>query len=167
MKHWYAVQTKPRREDEAALNLRRQAFEAYLPRIKLSRRRKGKWTEIVEPLFPRYLFIHVDLEKTNIAPVRSTIGVTQLVRFGDHLQPIPDEVIYYLISKEDPDAGYHLKKEKTLEVGDLVEVMEGAFQGLVAIYQQASGEARAIVLLNCLGGQSRVTLSRNIIAAYG
>ena len=167
MKHWYAVQTKPRREGEAATNLRRQAFETYLPRIRLSKRRKGKWIDIIEPLFPRYLFIHVDLKTTNTAPIRSTFGVTQLVRFGDHLQPVPDEVIDYLKSKEDPDAGCHLQKEKTLKAGDMVEILEGPFQGLVGIYQQASGEARAIVLLNCLGGQNPVTLSRTAIAAYG
>lgn len=166
MKQWYAVQTKPRREAEAALNLRRQAFETYLPRIRLSKRRRGKWTEIIEPLFPRYLFIHVNLGNTDISPVRSTFGVAQMVRFGDRLQPVPNEVIHYLISKEDPDTGCHVQKQKTLLAGDLVQILEGPFQGLTAIYHQTSGEARAIVLLNCLGGQSRVTLSRNAIAAY-
>ena len=80
MKSWYAIQTKPRQEAIAQLHLQRQRFETYLPQILLRKCKRDKWTKIVEPLFPRYLFIHIDPDENNLAPVRSTRGVTGLVQ---------------------------------------------------------------------------------------
>ena len=82
MKYWYAVQAKPRQENTAEENLRRQGFDTYLPKIQLRRRRRDKWTKVVEPLFPRYLFIHLEPGVDNWAPLRSTLGVSTVVRFG-------------------------------------------------------------------------------------
>jgi transcriptional antiterminator RfaH len=79
---WFAVHTKPRREVEAKTQLCNQGFEAYLPRIQFRKRRKGRWIEFIEPLFPRYLFIEVDPTVQSIAPVRNTFGVSGLVCFG-------------------------------------------------------------------------------------
>ena len=70
MRCWYAVQTKPRKEAIAELHLRRQHFETYLPKVLLRKRRRAKWTKVVEPLFPRYLFIRVDPEESSLAAVR-------------------------------------------------------------------------------------------------
>ena len=99
---WYAVQTKPRQERVAEDNLARQDYTTYLPRLKTSKHRRGQWVDVVEPLFPRYLFIHVDPDEHSIAPVRSTLGVANLVRFGHRLKPVPTRVIDYLKQHEDP-----------------------------------------------------------------
>jgi len=57
---WYVVQTQVNSETKAALNLRRQGFEIYLPRH-LKRRRHARKVEIAaKPLFPRYLFVTID-----------------------------------------------------------------------------------------------------------
>ena len=53
MKEWYAVHARPRQEAVAELNLKRQGYRTYLPRILLRKRRRGKWARVVEPLFPR------------------------------------------------------------------------------------------------------------------
>ena len=71
MKHWYAIHTKPRQEDLAAEHLRGQEFEIYLPMIKQARRFRQKWRDTIEPLFPRYLFIRLDLGRDNVSPIRS------------------------------------------------------------------------------------------------
>ncbi len=58
---WYVAQTHPRAEAKAAEQLSRQGFQAYLPQY-LKRRRHGRRVETVTaPLFPRYLFVSVDL----------------------------------------------------------------------------------------------------------
>ena len=96
MKEWYAVQSRPRQEAIAELNLDRQGYHSYLPKILLRKRRRDKWTKVDEPLFPRYLFIQVDPDQHSLAPVRSTVGVSDLVRFGQQLRPVPDAVIAFL-----------------------------------------------------------------------
>ena len=59
-KSWYLVYTKPRQEEVALTNLTRQGYGVYLPRLRQLRKRSGKQVPVVEPLFPRYLFIHLD-----------------------------------------------------------------------------------------------------------
>jgi transcriptional antiterminator RfaH len=52
MQAWYAIYTKPKQETVAEENLQRQGFETYLPWIKHPKRRRGKWLDVTERLFP-------------------------------------------------------------------------------------------------------------------
>jgi transcriptional antiterminator RfaH len=80
--HWYVVQTRPHAEVRAAQHLQRQGFATYLPRH-LKRRRHARRTEIVAaPLFPRYLFVLVDMATQRWRSIHSTIGVSRLVCNG-------------------------------------------------------------------------------------
>ena len=54
------------------------------------RRRKCAWVE--EPLFPRYLFVGATDEQS-WAPVRSTVGVASMVRFGGQVTEVPLKLI--------------------------------------------------------------------------
>lgn len=89
MHQWYTVQSKPRQEAVAAEHLLRQGYETYLPQIRLKKHRRKQWVDVTEPLFLRYLFIKVDADQQSLAPVRSTVGVAGLVRFGHLLRPVP------------------------------------------------------------------------------
>jgi transcription antitermination factor NusG len=55
--------------------------------------RRGRLAEVVEPMFSRYLFIRLDTEHSNWAPIRSTLGVSRLVSFGNRPAPMADELI--------------------------------------------------------------------------
>ena len=58
---WYVVQTQVNGELKAAQNLMRQGFEVYLP-CYLKRRRHARKIDLVsKPLFPRYLFVAIDV----------------------------------------------------------------------------------------------------------
>ena len=105
MKLWYAIHTKPRQEEHAAEHLRRQEFEIYLPKIKQARRFRQRWRDTIEPLFPRYLFIRLDLGSDNVAPIRSTRGVSKLVSFNGLPATVPEPLIDALIESADPDSG--------------------------------------------------------------
>ena len=61
MKRWFAVHTKAHREHQALDNLNRQGFEAWLPQYQKGRRHAGRAETVTRPLFPRYLFVAVDL----------------------------------------------------------------------------------------------------------
>lgn len=165
MRSWYAIQTKPRQEAIAQLHLQRQRFETYLPQILLRKCRRDKWTRIVEPLFPRYLFIRIDPGENNLAPVRSTRGVTGLVRFGDKLTPVPDSAIEYLRQSENPETHQYTADDWPHRSGDAVRVLEGPFKGLTCVFQAATAEDRALLLIDMLGRQSTVNVAMAAIAA--
>ncbi|NDC62375.1 MAG: transcriptional activator RfaH, partial [Betaproteobacteria bacterium] len=74
---WYAVHSRPKQEQRALENLQNQGYEAWLPMITLEKLRRGRVTEVVEPMFSRYLFIRLDMEHTNWTPIRSTLGVSR------------------------------------------------------------------------------------------
>ena len=164
MLNWYAVQTKPRQEAIAELNLERQGYQTYLPKILLRKRRRDKWTRVVEPLFPRYLFIQVNTKQQSLAPVRSTLGVATLVRFGHLLRPVPNEIIGYLKQQELEGAGLRTDDTCPHQPGDPVQILQGPFAGLNGIFQTATGEQRALVLLELLGRQNPITVPLDAIA---
>ena len=163
--HWYAIRTKPRQESIALENLLRQDFETYLPMIELRKRRRNKWVAVIEPLFPCYAFVHVDPAQRDIAPIRSTLGVTGMVRFGATLTPIPDHVIEFLKKTEDDATGHHRTDKPLFKKGEKVEIMEGPFAGLAGVYQLEKGSDRAMILIELLGRQNKVTVKLDAISS--
>ncbi len=161
MKHWYAIHTKPRQETLAADNLQRQDFEIYLPKIKQAQRYRQQWRDKIEPLFPRYLFIRLDLGKDNIAPIRSTRGVSKLVSFSGLPATVPDPFIDALMQSADPDTALFHPEATLFETGDTVTIVDGPLEGLEAIFKARDGEARAIILLELLGKTQQVRIDSN------
>ena len=160
-KHWYAVQTKPRQERVAAEHMTRQSYETYLPQIKESRRLRGCWKDVIEPLFPRYLFVRTNPLTEDVSPIRSTRGVTGLVRFGQRMAPVPDEVIDALKDAEDSDECVCIDQRNIFRKGETVRILEGPLEGLEGIFEAETGEQRALILLEALGKMSKVYVEKN------
>ncbi|MCW8901333.1 MAG: transcription/translation regulatory transformer protein RfaH, partial [Gammaproteobacteria bacterium] len=139
-------------------NLSRQDYETYLPLVQTSRRRNSKNIKRTEAFFPRYLFIFLDKETDNWLPIRSTIGVAGMVRFGGMPAQIPDSLIENLKNNED-EFGLQLIQKKELKPGDKVEIIDGPFEGYSAIYQKMKSTERISVLLDIVGKNTHVTLS--------
>ena len=141
---WYVIHTKPRQEQRALENLQRQGFEAWLPMMELEKVRRSRLARVTEPMFSRYLFIRLDITQTNWSPIRSTLGVSKLVSFGNVPAAVPDALIDML--RESPP----LTPQRLMNPGDEVQLVDGPLRGLRGIYQQHDGEARAMVLIELL-----------------
>jgi transcriptional antiterminator RfaH len=160
---WLVVHTKPRSEDQAAEHLSRQGYTVFLPHIRERKRRQTSWQWVTSPLFPRYLFVDVPLGEQTVAPIRSTIGVGGLVKFGQALASVPDHVIDFLREQQSPEVDARQMEDWIHKPGDRVEILEGPFAGLNAIYQVRKGEDRALVLVELLGRQSSVVMPEQAI----
>lgn len=158
---WYAVCCKPRQEAIAEENLLRQGYRVYLPRIRNAHHRRGQWIDVVEPLFPRYLFIRVDPTLRSTAPVRSTRGAIGLVRFGGQPAAIPEEVIDALAQREAPDSGLHQDNRPLFCTGESIKLTEGPLAGMEGIFVEEDGEKRVTVLLELLGKSNKVRMNRD------
>ena len=148
---WYVIHTKPRQEQRALDNLERQGFQAWLPTIEMEKLRRGKLTRVVEPMFSRYLFIQLDKTQTNWSPIRSTLGVSKLVSFGNVPAVVPDALIEALQQADGAQREYLLKE------GDAVQFVSGPLQGLEGILQQRDGELRALVLIELISQPQRIS----------
>ena len=133
MKAWYLVYSKPQKESIARENLERQGYHSYLPLMRTRRRRSGRYVSIVEPMFPRYLFVHLSDETDNWGPIRSTIGVANLVRFGMHAARVPENLI--TLMQERDQQGIQVLKSPEVNPGDHVRIVQGVMAGYDAIFQ--------------------------------
>ncbi len=146
MKSWYLIHTKPRQEKLAEENLERQGYETYLPMAEIRRKRRGRSVRVIDPMFPRYLFIHLSDETDDWRPIRSTLGVAALVKFGQEPARIHDRLIDAL-RKRETESGYHKLEPKSVIKGTPVRIAEGPFEGFEGIYKCKSGKERVVLLL--------------------
>jgi transcriptional antiterminator RfaH len=147
---WFVVHTKPRQEQRALENLQRQGFAAWLPMLSVEKFRRGRLEKVVEPMFSRYLFIQLDKVSSNWSPIRSTMGVSQLVRFGQVAAKVPHAWVEAMRAQP-------LLKESLFKSGDKVVMAEGMLKGLEAIYVQPDGELRAMVLIDLLSRPHQIS----------
>jgi len=150
---WYLVHTKPRQEFRALANLQDQGFECWLPQWRAQRVLQRKLTVVEEPLFPRYLFIQV-ADGVNWSPVKSTPGVTTIVRFGGVPGRVPPHVIEALQDEEALRLAAPVAPR--FVHGQPVRITAGPFAGVKALFDIPDGEARALVLIELLSKPARL-----------
>src|SRR5439155_10529333 len=121
MRRWYVAHTQPHAEAKAAWHLRNQGFEAYLPRYLKRRSHARRIDHVPAPLFPRYLFVAIDLETERWRAVRSTVGVSELVLDGDRPAPVPRGVVEDIRAREDERGYVRLRPRLDLARGDAIE----------------------------------------------
>jgi len=165
-RRWYLVYTKVRQEKVAQTNLERQGYEVYLPLVRQVRRRLGRRVSVVGALFPRYLFVRLDSDTDNWAPIRSTLGVVSIVRFGQEPAHVPDRFVDYLCRREDEE-GIQAVMVDELKPGARVRVTEGSLMGFEGIYQARTGHERVVVLLEIMGKVARTVVDRESLETAG
>ena len=153
---WFAVYTKPRQEQIALENLQRQGFRCFLPMAINPYQRRSAKKPRIEPLFPRYLFLNAIADQQSLGPVRSSYGVSNLVRFGMQLATVPEFMIDDINRRCDPKTGLVQLEPVPVELGDKVKVFDGPFAGIEGIFRERKGTNRALLLISMLGTQSTV-----------
>ena len=156
---WFAVWSKPRQERVAREHLERQGFECFLPEaINPYQRRSKKNQPLIEPLFPRYLFLNAIPETQNLATVRSTRGVVGLVRSGFELIRVPEQVIEFIKAKQD-ETGLVRLNPAPIVPGEKITVFDGPYTGVQGILEVHTGPERAMILMDLLGRQTKVEVN--------
>jgi len=144
-------------------NLIRQGFDVYCPVYRKRRRHAGKVGMIAAPLFPRYLFIAIDLTFQRWRAVQSTFGVAQLVCHGDRPAPLDDAIIAELRSRED-ERGL-IQPASTFRSGERVRIVGGAFVDHFGMLDFVDDGERVAVLLDLLGRKVRTVMNFDVIEA--
>ena len=124
---WYVIQTHGHAEPKAFTHLARQGFTAYLPRYLKRRRHARRIETVAAPLFPRYLFVTVDIMCQRWRSIQSSFGVSHLVLQGTDPARVASEVVSSLKARED-EAGYvKLDQRPKFALGEKVRVLAGVF----------------------------------------
>ena len=94
------------------------------------------------------------------SPIRSTLGVANMVRFNGLPSMVPAALIESIRSLED-EQGLHKFQEKEFQTGDTVSIIDGVFAGLKGIFQARTSQERVIILLDIAGQYTRVSMNKN------
>ena len=148
---WYALQHKPAQGDRALAHLQNQDIACFYPKIQVEKIKAGKRTQKLEPLFRGYMFVKLEQTDPSWAKLRSTRGVLRVVSFANKPAGISDDVIQQI--KDSLDS---VTQQGGLKLGEAVQLSEGPFEGINAVFQAYDGEERAIVLISFMQKQQRV-----------
>jgi len=91
-----------------------------------------------------------------LAPIRSTLGVNRLVSFGTEPAKVGTDLIEALRCHSKRQ---HQQPKRLFNQGDRVQIKDGPFAGLEAIYQMTDGERRAMVLIELLSRPSQLIIA--------
>ncbi len=146
------------------MHLRHQGFGVYLPCYMAQRRhaRRRDWVE--KPLFPRYLFVHLDLEQDRWRAVYSTVGVRTLLSAEERPIVVPTEVVEEIRAREDSRGFISLNSGRAFRRGDRVRVIEGPFLDIAGLFECRNDDERVIILLELLGRQVKVSVPLRAIS---
>jgi transcriptional antiterminator RfaH len=159
---WYVCFTKPRQEAVALQRLQAQGFDAYLPELSRWVRHSRGWKRSCCALFPRYLFVRPAHAAQSISPIRSTGGVTSLVRFGPQLARLPQthfEALQGVLAQAAEALPSHPFTE-----GMAVAFAEGPLKGLQGMVSCVA-EERVTVLFTLVGQAQRAVVAPNQLLA--
>jgi transcription antitermination factor NusG len=159
MIHWYAFQSKARKEKLLCEQLRIRNIETFFPCLRV--RRASSHIPKIQPYFPGYVFGRVDLEKSGRSILDWLPGAVQIVNFGGEPVSVQDYFINLLRENLEAINTADIKTSEQFQQGDLVTIHEGPFAGYEGIFNtRLPGRDRVEVLLKMLeGSQMRVELS--------
>ena len=120
---------------------------------------------VVAPLFPRYIFVAIDVAMQRWRAVHSTIGVSDLVCTNGKPVAVPDVVIEQLKSSQDERGLVALDSKPRFVAGDKVHVIQGVFSAYAGVFESMADSERVSVLIEMLGRQIRVALDADAVEA--
>jgi len=144
--HWYAVQTSARHEKRVHQRFIERSVESFLPLYETINRWKDRKVRLQLPLFPGYLFVHLDLaDRLNVLQIA---GVARLVNFGGAAIPVPAADIESL--RAGLIGGLRLEPHPYLKLGRRARVRSGPLQGMIGILLRKKSLERFVVSLDMI-----------------
>ncbi|HOD79598.1 MAG: transcription termination/antitermination NusG family protein [Syntrophorhabdus sp.] len=161
MKRWYVVNTKPRNEDRAAMNLINGGIEVLAPRLRLRKYREGKFVQVIEPMFPGYIFVRFH-PIDEFRMVKYARGVKTIVHFGGTIVPLQDEMIDFIRARLE-DGVASIEKPK-IDKGEKILIKDGPFKGFSGIFEsELDGKERVAILLEGVHYCAKMEIDRDLI----
>jgi transcriptional antiterminator RfaH len=158
---WYLAHTQPKSERKAELHLGAQGFRTYFPQVQKTIRHARQLRTVRAPLFPRYLFVILDVGRDRWLSVRSTIGVSSLFTCQDRPVPVPKGVVEALIART--NEANLTSFEVDLATGQTVRILSGPFAEFVGTLERLDAAGRVRVLLTMMGSTVPVALHRSAL----
>jgi transcriptional antiterminator RfaH len=148
---WFVVQSRPKQELYAAAQLANQEFRPFVPRLRRTVRHARKTRTVLAALFPRYLFVALDLEHARWRSILGTFGVSTMIMDGERPRPVPPGVVESLAQIADRTGAVSFAHGLT--EGQDVRFLDGPFAEQIGRVTRLDDKGRVAVLLEIMGGE--------------
>ena len=153
---WFLLQTKVKQEQRAAENLERQDVVSFCPMIRVDKISRGRRAEVLDVLFPGYLFVQLGESSVSTTAVRSTRGVSHFVTSAGAPIKVPQGLVEQLRQRVTADADVVMSQLP--KPGAKMHSIDGPFKGLNAVFTEPDGNNRAIVMVTLLSQQVKTSM---------
>jgi len=164
MKSWYCIYTKPKQEDLVCKRLMELPdIELFNPKLKARKYVRSRLTEVVEELFPSYVFSKFNPYRY-FHMIKYTRGVKRFVGDCTGTPYVVDEQIIEVIRSKMSDGFVRLDVSE-MRQGEEVMITEGPFSGLTGLFlNETKPNERVMILLNAIQYQLKVEVDRGFVA---
>jgi transcriptional antiterminator RfaH len=118
--------------------------------------------DTLQPLFPGYIFIVVDLSKQRWRSINGTFGVASLIMGAEQPRPVPPGVVEGLVALRESSGIVRI--DDGLEIGQKVRILSGPFAETLCRLAHLDDRGRVRVLLEIMGMEVAAQLDRCAIA---
>ncbi|HNT23457.1 MAG TPA: transcription termination/antitermination NusG family protein [Anaerolineales bacterium] len=157
---WYALRSKPRKENVLWRQAQEHGFEVFYPRLRVNP--VNPRSQKIKPYFPGYMFVRADVESAGLSTFQWMPHSTGLVCFGGEPSVVPENLIHAIRRRVEEIAQAGGEVFDGLKPGDVIQISYGPFEGYEAIFDaRLPGSARVRVLLQLLS-ERRVPLELDV-----
>lgn len=161
---WYVIQSYSGCENAAKSNLERRIkslnmedyiFQVLIPEtVHTEKKKNGELKEVVEKIFPGYIFVDMIVTDESWFIVRNTPMVTGFLgSSGGGAKPVPlsDEEIIPILKQ----CGISIEANVKFKIGDEVQILNGNFTGQVGTVESINVDEQIVtVLVDFFGRQT-------------
>jgi len=153
MKYWLVASYKTNKVKSVEKNLDNQNFEYYLPKI-TTKKSNSILKEVI--LFPGYIFVKTS--DKNYSALKYTIGIKNIIKFGNNISHISDDEIKEIQRVEKKSRIQPLSPQ--LEIGKDVTIATGSLKGSIVKICSLPSKERVGILFSFLGTERKVIISK-------
>ena len=165
---WFVVQTLSGHENKVRDTINRKirtgdqvpVYEAMIPVEKIMEIRRGKKVQVTRKYFPGYILVRMDLyncdggiDEAAWYFVRGVQGVLGFLG-GNRPRPLTDDEVEAVLRPFDPESGDKPRQEIVFEVGEVVRIKDGLFEGSEGTVQEVDNERGKLKLMVSMFGRS-------------
>ena len=164
MKEWYILNTKLHCEFQVISYLINKDIKNFMPKLLVTRSHARKIDKVLRPLFPGYVFININVDKS-YRTVNNIIGVKGILSSGNSPSCVPKKVINEMQSYTDSKGQVYKWKVSNYKIGQEIKIQDGIFKGNIGSFCGISSKDRVSILLAFLSSEIRVSIPSLDISA--
>jgi transcriptional antiterminator RfaH len=158
---WYVIKTNSRAEKKVEERLQKLGFEVFLPLQTSLKQWSDRKKKVSTPLISSTLFIHTS--ELDLRLIYNTPGFHSVLHYQGKPAIVRDFEINNLKIILQPELEDQFEETTSIETGDLVEVIKGPFQGLIATSIEVNRNHKLIVEIESLGQKFVLHVSKSFV----